>query len=79
MKRKDIPTKLVIQSCLEAHQENNFKMSWEIIKEKINAPKKVIYAAMERDIDNGYLECGVTSRTAWPTKKGIKFLNGEIK
>lgn len=77
MKRKDIPTKLVIQSCLESHQQGCHKASWEIILEKTKAPIKIIYAAIKRDIEKGYLLYGVSERTAWPSKKGIKFLKGE--
>ena len=76
MKRKDIPTKLVIQSCLKAHQPGEHRVSWEIIHEKTNAPDKVIYAAMQRDVDKGYLEFGVSINTAWATKKGIIYLWG---
>ena len=74
MQRKDISVKTVIQSCLKAHQPGEHRASWEIIHERTNAPGKVIYAAMQRDVNKGYLEYGVSLGTAWATEKGIIYL-----
>lgn len=40
-----------------------------------NAPEKVVYAAMERDYLRGYIDFGVSLRTAWVTEKGYEYLN----
>ena len=66
MKRKDISTLIV----LEAAKNHAGMMTWECIKEITGAPEKIIYAAMQREDDRGYLEWGVSLRTAWLTDKG---------
>jgi len=69
VKRSDIPTLAVLEAADKAHTERRM-MTWEYISEKTGAPKKVIYAAMEREDDNGYLEWGVSLRTSWLTDEG---------
>lgn len=36
----------------------------------LDKPERLIERRMERLIDKGYLECGVSTRTAWLTEKG---------
>jgi len=67
MKMKDISTLIVLEA---AEHANSDMMTWEYIQQKIDAPEKVIYAAMEREDERGYLEWGVSLRTAWLTEKG---------
>ena len=69
MKRKDISTFVVLTAAERAHIYSGAG-TWRWIQAMINAPEKVIYAAMERDHDKGYLEYGVSLRTAWLTEKG---------
>lgn len=75
MKRSDITTYQVIKACYKFHKEGDDRSPWEILLKETNAPVKVIYAAMLRDESNGYIECGVSVRTAWPTDKGLEYLN----
>ena len=46
-----------------------------ILAEETRAPEKLIYSAMERDYNNGYIEFGVSIRTGWLTEKGESYLN----
>ena len=69
MKRGDISTKTVLEAAELAHTEK-VGMTWKYIQRKMNAPEKVIYAAMEREDNRGFLEWGVSLRTAWLTKAG---------
>lgn len=69
MKRSDITTLDVLKSAKLAYTERK-GMTWQHIGIRTGAPSKVIYAAMEREYDKGYLECGVSIRTAWLTEKG---------
>lgn len=39
-------------------------------------PKKVVWRAIERTCDKGYLEYGVSLRTAWLTEEGEALLRG---
>jgi hypothetical protein len=69
MRRRDITTKIVLEAAVRASLERRM-MTWEYIHEATGAPEKVIYAAMQREDDRGYLDWGVSLRTAWITKEG---------
>jgi hypothetical protein len=69
MRRIDITTKMVLDAAKMAHTEKT-GMTWEYIQRATGAPEKVIYAAMQREEDKGYLEWGVSLRTAWLTDSG---------
>ena len=76
-KRKDIPTEAVLKACQQFHSKNSFlnrKAPWKFLLEEFKAPVNVIYSAMERDFNKGYLEYGVSLRTSWLTKEGEQFL-----
>lgn len=72
MKRKDITTKMVLSAYLESKKINKFPH--EIIQENTGYPLKVIWSAIERDLDNDYIEYGVSMRTGWLTEKGLEYL-----
>jgi hypothetical protein len=38
------------------------------------APAKVIDAKITQAVEEGYVECGVTERSGWPTEKGLALL-----
>jgi hypothetical protein len=44
------------------------------VNEILDKPDRMIERRMERLIDRGYLECGVSTRTAWLTQKGLAHL-----
>jgi len=54
-------------------------MTWEYIFRAMSYPPKIIYAAIQREVDRGYLDYGVSLRTAFLTEKGIEKLNGLLK
>jgi hypothetical protein len=70
MKRGDISTLIVLEAAEKAHSEKEM-MTWQYIEQKTNAPEKIIYAAMQREDKRGFLEWGVSLRTAWLTVSGI--------
>lgn len=75
MKRSDITTGMV----LEAHliSKTMFfdgRVPFDIIKEFTNYPDKIIWSAISREMDKGYLDCGCSIRGAWLTKKGMDIL-----
>jgi hypothetical protein len=72
---KLIDTKTVLAACEKFHEGNDGRAPWQIIMEETGAPEKVVYAAMEREERKGYLEYGVSLRTAWLTDKGKDFLH----
>ena len=82
---KDIPTKEVLEYQLKWSQNNSMMWSTEhsqmvqnmpFCYEALPYPPKVIYRKMEKLVDEGYLEYGVSLRTAWLTDKGMEYLRG---
>lgn len=73
MKRSDIPTKAVLRACHRFHNYND-SPPWIKLMNQFNAPEKVVYAAMERDVNKGFLDYGVSLRTSWVTPKGYEYL-----
>lgn len=69
MKRSDISTLTVLSAALTAHSTNQ-AMTWEYILWATDYPLKIIYAAIEREVNAGYLDYGVSMRTAFLTDKG---------
>lgn len=75
MARKDITDGLVCRACLEAHQR--CVKSIDLLVEQTRQPKKVCRAAMERSLQRGYIECGVSIDTAWIEDAGRALLEAE--
>lgn len=71
-KRSDISTIEVLKACIERKQTKEFIT--DMLMQKFNVPEKVVYAALNRDNDNGYIDFGVSLRTAWATEKGLQLL-----
>ena len=67
MKRSDVSTFDVLHACFIRDME---VMPWQRIAASTGAPEKVVYAAMRREERRGYLEYGVSLRTAWLTDAG---------
>lgn len=74
MQRKDISTLVVLAAYKKRWENDIHEPVDEILMGSLNAPEKVVYAAMERDSDNGYIEYGVSLRTGWLTEKGEQYL-----
>jgi len=61
MKRSDITTATVLASVAE---RNRCQALYD------RHPAKIVDAALEREIQGGLIECGVSLRTAWLTTLG---------
>ncbi len=69
MSRKDISDWMVVKAYHEAH--GNYSIWPEtLLGEWTGEPLKVCYAAMERAMQHGLIEYGVTLRAGWLTPKG---------
>lgn len=52
---------------------------YEALAVETGQPEKVCFRAMERALDRGLIECGVSIRTGWLTDKGKQLLaQGEL-
>jgi hypothetical protein len=50
-----------------------------ILMEATGQPEKVVYRAMERAYNRGYIEYGVSMRSGWLTEKGQAFYRATKK
>ena len=66
-KRSDI-TSLTVLSAY-AHLPKILRVD-DYLVEKLGAPHKVVWTAMEREYDRRRLECGVNLRGGWLTQEG---------
>lgn len=74
MKRKDITTLDVLQACFEFGEGCSLN-PFRALKQKFNAPDKVVYAAMYREEKRDNINYGVSIRVAFLTETGYnKFL-----
>lgn len=76
MKRSDVTDKQVVFACRDRRRFGVY--ADEYIMAETGVPQKVAEAAMERAYDRGYIEVGVSLRTAWPTKEGLALLEIDI-
>lgn len=76
MKRSDI-SDIQVVACAASYQSQTPVSSFvtDLIVEETGAPYKVAEAAMERALDHGLIEYGVSLRTAWPTREGMALLH----
>ena len=77
MQIKDIPLHAILRTCKNYHEECNADVlsPFEQLRKDFNAPSKLVYAALEKAEDKGFLECGTSIRTAWLTERGL----GELR
>jgi len=76
MKTNDISDIQVIEACKKYHENGQGPFALEILINETEAPEKVALRAMERSNNRGLIDYGVSLRSAWPTEKGIKLING---
>lgn len=50
---------------------------YEALAVETGQPEKVCFRAMERALDRGYIECGVSIRTGWLTAAGKQLIGKE--
>lgn len=70
LQRKDLPT-LVVLATVQVYGYR----AWEVLCETY--PWKVVYRAMERDNDRGYLNCGTSITRSWIEPKGEVLIRSE--
>jgi ribosome modulation factor len=83
MARKDIDDLEVLAAYAKAEvsrfdlRKENRDMVWpeQLLMQQSGEPEKVVFAAMERAFDRGYLEYGVSLRSGWLTPKGAQYLD----
>lgn len=79
MAMKDISD---LQVCLavQAFRARDLELPWpyEALAVETGQPEKVCYRAMERADRRGYLEYGVSLRTAWLTAKGEELVRDGV-
>lgn len=68
----DISDRMVVKAYIrykELREEDwdNHQFPYDILSERTGEPWKVCWRAMERAVDRGYIEYGVSLRTGWPT------------
>jgi len=75
MKRSDIPDEVVCWAYWARKFYDLECFSSDILAKMYpDHPEKVIYAAMRRADDHGYIEYGVSLRGGWLTDKGKAFV-----
>jgi hypothetical protein len=74
MKTSDISTEAVLLACKKFHDWKSELPPRKILMEELNAPEKVVYSAMNREINKWFLEYGTFMRCAWVDEKGEDFL-----
>ncbi len=74
MATKDI-TDLQVCLAVETCRLNKFReWPYDLLAEQTGQHTKVCYRAMQRAAKRGYLDYGVSLRTAWLTNKGLELL-----
>lgn len=79
MATKDVPDKLVCKVVAERDavpigELRGVGCPLDILADMTGQPRKVCLRAMERSFRHGYLEYGISIRTAWLTEAGWQFL-----
>lgn len=77
MKRSDITDTQVVAACMEWKASNPDGFVTDLLVRRTGAPHKVAEAAMRRALDNGFIDYGVSLRTAWATPEGKHMLAAE--
>ena len=67
-KRSDISTKCVLGVYARPHKDR-YPVD-EVLQAETGAPKKVVWAAMQREEDRGFIDCGCSLRGGWLTEEG---------
>lgn len=79
MKRSDITDLMVCKAAAVYSEARDIRFITDILVMETGAPLKVVYAAVERTFGRGYLDYGVSLRTAWLTDKGLALLAGQAR
>lgn len=74
MKRSDITTKMVIESCDQFHRTKSGISPIDFLINQTNCPHKVAYSALVRELDRGYINYGTAIEYSFVTSKGYDVL-----
>ncbi len=80
MARKDISDLQVCEAARDCHdqecrdEDGGILFATHVLAHRTGQPLKVCERAMERAEFRGYIDCGVSTRSGWPTDKGRKLL-----
>jgi hypothetical protein len=75
MATKDITDLQCIEAAIEFHRQPIPREDpLEALSRTTGQPYKVCLRAYERAMRRGYLDCGVSVRTAWATERGKRYL-----
>jgi hypothetical protein len=66
---KDIPIREVLEQQRRWQKNKELPYTYEVLGKKYGS-EKLVFKKMEKLADEGYLEYGVSLRTAWLTEKG---------
>lgn len=69
-KRSDLPTPVVLAMIAVYGMR-----AWECLTERY--PWKIVWRAYQRDIGDGYLECGTSEARPWITDEGERYIRHE--
>lgn len=70
---KDISIKEVLEQQQKWWNNKELPFTYEVLGEKYGS-EKLVYKKMEQLDRLGYLDCGVSLRTAWLTEKAKEYL-----
>lgn len=73
-KMSDITDLMVVKAVAAWLADRDGPFPYEQLSAETGAPEKVCYRACERADGRGYLDYGVSLRTAWLTDKGKELL-----
>jgi hypothetical protein len=65
---------IVYGYCVYAESKEPGVTADEVLKRLTKKPMRVIWRAISRARNRGLIECGVSTRTGWPTQKGYDLL-----
>lgn len=66
---KDIPTREVLEQQQKWWENKELPFTYEVLGQKYGS-EKLVFMKMQKLLREGYLEYGVSLRTAWLTEKG---------
>jgi hypothetical protein len=75
MATKNITDFQVVKAQSDWHKNQDGKWGYELLQERHGECQKVCLRALDRAYQRGYLEYGVSLRTAWLTEKGKNLID----
>jgi len=69
MQCKDIPDDVAIQAAADAMAAGYRPDVVSLLIERTGAPSKVVYSKLQRLVDRGLLNFGVSLRGCWPERR----------